>query len=146
MISLTVAHKLGLDIQEEEQTTIRTAVLDQQLPVKGTTHVALRWRDACGNKYGKKTRVFVVYGLSKPILLSHDFINNNPEIWQIAKTVGSQLRDEINGTFFTKLTKDNQREQEAFTADKTQENKNRAAEEKRQKLKELIDRLQQDNQ
>lgn len=145
-ISLTVARNLGLDIVEDDETMIRTAALDQELVVKGTTYVALRWRDEHGNRYGRKTRVFVVYGLSKPILLSHDFIKNNPEVSQIARTVVSHLRDEINGTFFTKLSKDKQRDQDAFTADKTQENRERAAEEKRQKLKELVDRLQGNNQ
>lgn len=145
-ISLDVAQRLELDIEDDPSvTTVRTVALDQNLAVKGKTQITLRWKDGEGNKYGSKTWVYVVFGLSKPILLSHDFTRNHPEVWQIAKTVAYRLQDEINLTFFPKLSKEDQKDQDKFTEEQSRDNKARAEEKTRQKLKELVDRLQKNN-
>jgi hypothetical protein len=135
-ISLDIASKLQLSIEETEELVVRTAVLNQNFPVKGKVHLNMRWRDEHGNRGGTKIWVFVVYGLSKSVLLSHDFTHRHPEVWAIARAV-PHVAEEINVSWFNKASKKQQEAEEDFLKRMSGENKARADAEQRERLAEL---------
>ena len=137
-VSVTVALKLGLQIEDTTETVFTS--LNQELPVRGTTRMSMRWKDDDGNRFGTKIHVYVVYGLSKSVLLSHDFATNHPEVWRIAKVV-TNITDQINTTWFGKLSKREQEAQDSFIRQRLQQNKTRAEADKQQRLADLDQRL-----
>ena len=137
-ISVDVAITLRLKIEDVAETVFTS--LSQRLPVRGTTILSLRWKDNDGTPFGTKIKVYVIYGLSQSVLLSHDFANNHPEVWKIAKVV-TNLAEQINTTWFSKLGKREQEDQDIFIRQQLQRNQAKAEADKQQRLKDLDRRL-----
>jgi hypothetical protein len=128
--------KLRLTIEETEETVVKTAILRQKFPVRGKAHLNLRWKDKDGNPRGTKIWLYVVYGLSKSILLSHDFTKRHDEVWAVANTM-AHVAEELNITWFNNSSKAQQDAEEDFRKRQAQENQKRAAAEKQARDKEL---------
>ena len=137
-ISTEVALKLQLVVEIVEVKVFTS--FSQALPVQGRARISFRWKDADGNRFGTKIPVYVVYGLSKPVLLSHDFFNNHPEVWRIAKVV-TNIAEQINTTWFSKLGKREQEDQDIFIRQQLQRNQAKAEADKQRRLRDLDRRL-----
>lgn len=90
-VSLSTATNLRLKIEEINDMTIRTSALDQVLQVYGRARVEMRWSDAVStDSFGTRIWVYVGFGLSHPLLLSHDFILNHPEVWGLRQLLSTR--------------------------------------------------------
>ena len=125
-ISMTLARELQLDIEDDEETTeIRTAVLNQTLRTAGRAQVKMRWKDGEDKPKGTKIWVHIVYGLSQPILLSHDFTHNHREVWDVAKKKNVRS-EEFQILWFGDKSKEEQKQQNELREKRMRENKAKA--------------------
>jgi hypothetical protein len=142
-ISIDVALKLHLRIKDPEETeekAVRTAALNQDLPVRGKVQLSLRWKDEHGMRFGTKIWVYVVYGLAHSVLLSHDFTHHHPEVWSIAKAV-AHVGEQLNLLWFNKLSKEQQEAEDEYRKKRLEENTARANAEKQERLAKVERRL-----
>ncbi|KAI1449824.1 hypothetical protein F5Y02DRAFT_413503 [Annulohypoxylon stygium] len=114
-ISTNMALKLNLNVKDTEKTVVKTAALNEELRVVGRVHLNLRWKDNEEKRFGTRMWVYVVYGMSQPMLLSHGFMLRHPEMWKIAKTVIHRPR-QLNVLWFNKLTEKQKKAEEACHA------------------------------
>lgn len=122
-ISVTLAQDLCLDLEEdEEEVKVYTAAVDQTLRPVGKAQLKMRWKDVNGERRGTKIRVYVVYGLSQHIILSHDFTHNHPEVWSVARKVMTRA-EEIDVLWFNKLSGKAQKTQQQLRAKRLEENR-----------------------
>jgi len=79
--------------------------------------------------------MYVVYGLSHPVLLSNDFTENHREVWTLAKSV-AVASYQLNLSWFEKekLTKEQQKAEEELRAKQLQENRDGAKAEKEKRV------------
>lgn len=70
--------------------------------------------------------VHVVHELSHPIILSHDFIHNHPEVWNVAKKVMMQAEG-VHVLWFSKQSKEDQAIHQELRSKRLRENNDRAA-------------------
>jgi hypothetical protein len=119
-ISIEVASQLGLnnfEFHENEATVLKTAVKTQQLRVRGKVKLNLWWKDGNGKSKGTRIPVFVVYGLSYSVLLSHDFAKKHPEVWDVAKSVAYVAEPhQLNLSWFDKKSKEQQKAEDEYVA------------------------------
>ncbi|KAI0885178.1 uncharacterized protein GGS22DRAFT_162974 [Annulohypoxylon maeteangense] len=132
-ISINLALQLDLNIKTTEETVVKTAALKEELPVAGQVHLNLRWKENEENKFGTRMWVYVVYGLTHPILLSHDFTQKHPEVWSIAKTI-IHLPKQLNVIWFNKLDEKQKKAEEAYRARCLQRNTAISDAEKQERL------------
>lgn len=143
-ISTTVANELKVDIQHTDERMVRTAALNQDLRVKGKVQLNLRWKDEHGKRFGTRMWVYVVYELAHSVLLSHDFTNNHPEVWSIARTV-AYVAEQLNVTWFSRLKKEQQEAEDEHRKRRQAENTAKADAEKQDRLTELDQKLSNDD-
>jgi hypothetical protein len=127
---MTTALKLGLSICKTEERVVRTSIAHNDLEVRGKVQVKLRWRDEDGKACGAKRWLYVVYGLTQSIVLSHDFIESHKEVWTVAKNIVDSAKS-INYTFFLKRAEEQKVAEENFRRRRADENRRREEEEKR---------------
>ncbi|XDG02126.1 hypothetical protein ABKA04_001741 [Annulohypoxylon sp. FPYF3050] len=138
-ISASVALRLNLNVEETEKTVFKTAAQDEELAVTGRVYLNLRWKNNEEERFGTRMWVYVVYSLTHPMLLSHQFTQKHPEAWDIAKTV-TYLPKQLNVLFFHKQTKQQKKAEEVYQAQCLQRNAAIADAQKRERLSEQ-DRL-----
>ena len=125
-ISISLARELRLDIEEDgQEREVRTAALNQTLRIAGKARVKMRWKDSDGIRCGTKIWVYVVYGLCQAVLLSHDFTQNHPEVWSVARKV-IRSAQELQVLWFKKRSAEDQKTQQELRAKRLEENRARA--------------------
>jgi hypothetical protein len=141
-ISIDVALRLRCieEIEETEEKVVRTAAVNQDLPVRGKVQLSLRWKDEHRMRFGTKIWVYVVYGLAHSVLLSHDFAHHHPEVWNIAKVVAHD-GEQLNLVWFNKFSKEQQEREDEYRKKRLEENTARANTEKQERLAEVERRL-----
>ncbi|KFA70851.1 hypothetical protein S40288_11614 [Stachybotrys chartarum IBT 40288] len=121
-ISSVLAQDLELEIEPSEKEQIRTVALHQTLRIAGKAQLKMRWKDSQGGKCGTKIWVYVVYGLAQSLLLSHDFTQNHPEVWTVARKLVLRA-EELDVMWLSKLDKKSQKAQQELRAKRLEENK-----------------------
>jgi hypothetical protein len=142
-ISITQVLKYDLNVVEAQdagEIIVRTASVDEVLEVRGKVQLKLRWKDRHGKPRGTKTWMYVVYGMRQEILLSHDFLQRHPEVWDVASKVRFEI-EEFNPFWFQKLSKEQERAEAEYFEKRRKENIARAEDEKRERLNTMDQRL-----
>ncbi|KAI1462260.1 hypothetical protein F4805DRAFT_452793 [Annulohypoxylon moriforme] len=132
-ISTDIALQLNLNIKKTEETVVITAV-DEEFPVEGQVQLNLRWKDN-EVQFGTRMWLYVVHGLTHPILLSHDFTQNHPEVWVIARTAIGFPR-QLNVTWFNNPNEKQKKAEEVYRARCLQRNMAIADASKQERLSE----------
>ena len=121
-ISETLALELGLIIERSHEGVILTATLDQKLFHVGTAKLSFTWTDKGGTPQRVKRELYVVPGISIPMILSHDFTTRHPEVWSVSNLT-EELFERINVLGFRKIRKKDQEIESAFLQQQSQANR-----------------------
>jgi hypothetical protein len=127
MISVTLAHKLGLEMPDEpDRREVRTLIPDDNPPKCWQAKVNLRWKDSNQKRRGTKVDVHVVFvtNLGKDLVLSQEFMNNHEEVWHAATQV-PESDMQLNSTFLGWLRPDDKKKQAELLAEREKKNQAR---------------------
>ncbi|KAF4946801.1 hypothetical protein FSARC_14111 [Fusarium sarcochroum] len=124
-ISVELAQELRLEIdQNTAGGEFNTAILDQTLHTAGKVQLRMRWMSDTRQRQGTKIWVHVIYGLSEPLILSHDFTHNHPEVWNVAKKMVKPV-EKLQALWFGKRGTEEEKRQQELRAQQLAKNKAR---------------------
>ncbi len=123
-VSEELASNLGLITKPSDIEVVWTASQEQKIFHNGETRLRFSWKNKSGEIERVKLIAYVVPGLALPLILSHDFTKNHPNVWDVADTTG-MLVERVAVLGFGRLSKEQGAAEKAFEQDHTQVNRDR---------------------
>ncbi len=123
-VSEELASKLGLITKPNNNEVVWTASREQKIFHNGETRLRFSWKNVLGKIERVKLIAYVVPGLALPLILSHDFTKNHPNVWDVADTTG-MLVERVAVLGFGRLSKEQGAAEKTFEQDHTQVNRDR---------------------
>ena len=111
----------------------------------GKTKLKIRWKDTSGDSKTSKMWFYVVPGLHVPAILSHQFIENHPEVWTVAEH-GNAVLERIATIGFSRRDRKKKQDDAQFLHDRVEENKRNDQEATLRQLEEMKERFNKNSE